>query len=309
MGFSYTCAKTHLPVMAVSSDATRDLSNVVVLYRNGEQVVGAYAGEGNVSGHQVDPSSIEQGDIKFVLQRFYSGEKFEDLGPSWKDPGFGYFHNLDKLDAWLDAGGFPSYAAFLAAYGDRTESWLGNCGDTYAVVSTRTPPASEAQQFRFTLTVVPGMVMCRGSMLPGVVHNEDGDFAQLTAFEQEYVTYCINEGRDLKAETEPDEEDEAKFGFVATSTRSAVGQVIVLLNDGNNQTSAYDVAALAKHAGARDLKAFFEACRANDDLLMDTALSYADPICRVTGDSKHARHTLIRELPTGSATVIYPEFF
>lgn len=92
------------------------MSKVVVLFRNGDKITGEYDGYGNVAGIDNICDDMEDGRIKWVLKKFYKGEKFEDLGPSRNDPGQGYFHDRGPLEEAYAAGGFKSYEDYLAWY-------------------------------------------------------------------------------------------------------------------------------------------------------------------------------------------------
>ena len=120
--FSYTCAKTNLPVLA-SEAWPEKYSRVVVLDGEGNKFSGSYDGYGNVitpdgSEIELDPygDSILSGKTKLVLKKFYDGETFEDLGRSNSDPGQGYFHDEDKIEVWYARGGFPSHREYVEAY-------------------------------------------------------------------------------------------------------------------------------------------------------------------------------------------------
>jgi len=120
--FSYTCAKTNLPVLA-SEAWPEKYSRVVVLDGEGNKFSGSYDGYGNVitrdgSEIELDPygDSILSGKTKLVLKEFYNGETFEDLGRSNSDPGQGYFHDEDKIELWYARRGFASYREYLGAF-------------------------------------------------------------------------------------------------------------------------------------------------------------------------------------------------
>jgi hypothetical protein len=118
--FSYTCAKTNLPVLA-STSWPEKYSRVVVLDDEGNKFSGSYDGYGIVitrAGAEIelDDSSILSGKTKLVLRKFYDGETFEDLGRSNNDPGQGHFHNEDKIELWYARGGFASYREYLGTF-------------------------------------------------------------------------------------------------------------------------------------------------------------------------------------------------
>jgi hypothetical protein len=120
--FSYTCAKTNLPVLA-STSWPEKYSRVVVLDDEGNKFSGSYDGYGNLITRdgaeiELDPygDSILSGKTKLVLKKFYDGETFEDLGRSNTDPGQGHFHNEDAIELWYVRGGFSSYQEYLGAF-------------------------------------------------------------------------------------------------------------------------------------------------------------------------------------------------
>jgi hypothetical protein len=118
--FSYTCAKTNLPVLA-STSWPEKYSRVVVLDDEGNKILGSYDGYGNVDTQtgaeiELDDSSILSGQTKLVLNAFYTGETFEDLGRSNSDPGQGHFHNEEAIELWYARGGFASYQEYLGAF-------------------------------------------------------------------------------------------------------------------------------------------------------------------------------------------------
>lgn len=121
MGFySYTCAKTNLPIMASVSWGD-DYSKVVVLGKNGDMFRGTYDGYGRVctlDGMEVelDDGDILSGKVKLVSGLFYAGETHGALPPSKTDPGQGHFHDSDRIGAWYARGGFPTWEDYRDAY-------------------------------------------------------------------------------------------------------------------------------------------------------------------------------------------------
>jgi hypothetical protein len=89
---------------------------VVVLFDNGNWLYGEYDGYGRVAGIENIYPDMDEGRLKWVLKKFYNGEKFEDLGPSRNDPGQGHFHDQGPLEAAFAAGGFKTYQEFLGWY-------------------------------------------------------------------------------------------------------------------------------------------------------------------------------------------------
>lgn len=114
--FSYTCAKTHLPVMNVYSCRNKEMYEVVVLFSNGDRRTGEYDGYGRVAGIENVYEPMADGKIKWIIKKFYNDEKFEDLGPSHNDPGQGHFHDQGALEEAFARGGFKTYEEFLAWY-------------------------------------------------------------------------------------------------------------------------------------------------------------------------------------------------
>jgi hypothetical protein len=98
MGFySYTCAKTGLPVMAGSAASQKDvhLCEVVVLYPNGDRYTGVYDGYGNVGNMEV-ADDMMAGRAKMVLKYFDDGKTFDKIeGKSSSDPRQGFTHDWE----------------------------------------------------------------------------------------------------------------------------------------------------------------------------------------------------------------------
>lgn len=122
MGFaSFTCAKTHLPIMAGTSWPEPEFCNVVMLTPNGDTVRGTYDGYCNLSTEAGDirldfDAVAERGEIKLVLAKFYQGEKFADLGVNGFEYGQGHFHDMGYIRKWYDRGGFKTYEEYKHAY-------------------------------------------------------------------------------------------------------------------------------------------------------------------------------------------------
>lgn len=121
MGFySYTCAKTHLPIMSAVSWGD-DRAGVVVLSEDGVIFRGFYDGYGRVLSKEgmeleLDDCDVLGGAVKLIAEKFYEGEGFGDLGPSGGDPGQGHFHDPDRVEAWYSSGGFPTLRDYWNAY-------------------------------------------------------------------------------------------------------------------------------------------------------------------------------------------------
>jgi hypothetical protein len=119
--FSFTCAKSHLPVMASTSWGEDDFSRVHLLTRDGGIMQGQYDGYGRLEMN--DGGTLEDldepilaGKWKLVLSKFYRGEKFDELDRSFHEPGQGHFHDSDLLAKWFAQGGFPTYQDYVDAY-------------------------------------------------------------------------------------------------------------------------------------------------------------------------------------------------
>lgn len=118
--FSYTCAKSNLPILA-STSWPEKYSRIIVLDEDGNKFAGSYDGYGNVftqAGAEIelDDSAIHAGRTKLILKSFYDGETFEDVGQSKHDPGQGHFHDEGKIELWYSRGGFPSHREYVEAY-------------------------------------------------------------------------------------------------------------------------------------------------------------------------------------------------
>lgn len=89
--FSYTCAKTGLPIISSDSGVEDKFFRIAVLEPDGSIIKGNYDGYGRVvNGHR----SFESGelkDAKYVLAHFWKGEAYEALGKSWGDPEQGAY--------------------------------------------------------------------------------------------------------------------------------------------------------------------------------------------------------------------------
>ncbi len=107
--FSYTCAKTGLPIMAGSAASQKDhhLCEVVVLFRAGDRYIGTYDGHGRVGALEV-AELMSAGQAKMVLKFFDEGEEFGDVpGMSSHEPKQGFLHNWEFVHR---AFKFISYA-------------------------------------------------------------------------------------------------------------------------------------------------------------------------------------------------------
>lgn len=119
--FSFTCAKSHLPILASTSWGLGEFSRVHLLTRDGGNMQGHYDGYGRLDLD--DGGTLEDlddpvlaGKWKLVLSKFYRGEKFDELDRSFHEPGQGHFHDSTLVEKWFAQEGFPSYHAYVDAY-------------------------------------------------------------------------------------------------------------------------------------------------------------------------------------------------
>lgn len=119
--FSWTCAKTHLPIM--SPDPKRpEQSAIVLLFEDGSMLRGSYDGYGRIirpGGAELDiTDEIEYGHAKAVLAKFFAPgtDHFDTLGANQSEPGQGYFHDPQFVDSIFAKAGFPRYEEYLDAF-------------------------------------------------------------------------------------------------------------------------------------------------------------------------------------------------
>ena len=91
--FSWECAKSKKPVM--SSYAVQDTpwafaSEVVVLFNDGDRITGTYDGYGRINGYDI--LEVGEHNWRMVIERYYTGETFDQLAPNETDQGQGYFY-------------------------------------------------------------------------------------------------------------------------------------------------------------------------------------------------------------------------
>jgi len=136
--FSWTCAKTNLPILASTSwGDSPDFTDVVLLAEGGKSVLyGTYDGYGRI---EVDfrrkpkgfqpyaefelmeeglDNELETGAAKMVLAKHYdpSTDTFDSLGRSRHEPGQGHFHEQEFIEQCRASGGFGSYEGYVLAY-------------------------------------------------------------------------------------------------------------------------------------------------------------------------------------------------
>lgn len=131
--FSKTCAKTNLPVIhhGYGNDWHRNypqFSEVVVLYPDGRKLEGTYDGYGRVDGESICGEEYDHKlweKVKFVLKRYYNGEKYEDLGKSGDELGQGHFmaEKFILYCATVQREGFKNYAAYKRSF-KKLAGWI-----------------------------------------------------------------------------------------------------------------------------------------------------------------------------------------
>lgn len=224
--FSWTCAKTQLPVLAAPAwhrDAP-DLCSVVVIKQDGSVIRGVYDGYGRVGDTPV--ADLMQNGAKMVIAKYYQGEPYSGLGCSGRAPGQGFSYRKEILDGWVAQGGFPSFEAFRAAYAAVEDSQYGNVGDLWEIVVDR----EGLSPFTFQARVEDDIVMCGSSMEPGLVFvDSDAVEAEIGDVRREAIFLWLNEAFCALEKTEDggyaqrfgqDEDDEPKWSFTARRIES-----------------------------------------------------------------------------------------
>ena len=121
--FSFTCAKTCLPILA-SESWPSPYCDVVVLDKDGVVCRGKYDGYGRVqidSGEEMEVFEDVMADrVRLVLASFYERETFAELRRCVSDPGQGHFYDLESIEAWWAKGGFASPKELATAYSNPT---------------------------------------------------------------------------------------------------------------------------------------------------------------------------------------------
>ena len=122
--FSRTCAKTHIPVVASHKGIFNQFSQVVVLYPDGHKVVGEYDGYGRVNGIDLLPECYgkDWDALKFIIQKHYAGENYDDLGKSGNELAQGFFMSREFLIHCELKGGFKNYSAYKKAF-NKLANW------------------------------------------------------------------------------------------------------------------------------------------------------------------------------------------
>lgn len=118
MGFtSFTCAKSHLPIMAGTSwTGSDEMCDVVALSPDGAKIEGRYDGYGGIDGRTLDIDDLIAYRVKFVLKKYYTGETYEQLAKSGNELGQGHFHDEEWIEKLYRAGPLNSYQAYVDAY-------------------------------------------------------------------------------------------------------------------------------------------------------------------------------------------------
>ena len=132
--FSWTCAKTNLPIMNSCSGNDKDQFEVVLLRPDNPLVIGTYDGYGRLL---TDDGDIDLRDLcvnakgqftcdlqkaKLVLKKFWEGETYSEIkGKSNSDPGQGHFHDQQLVDLWYKMGGFKTYRNYVKAFNTSPE--------------------------------------------------------------------------------------------------------------------------------------------------------------------------------------------
>lgn len=113
--FSKCCAKTYLPVIVPSRDIPR-LNNVVALLPDGTRVQGSYDGYGRIDGVDIYRDWDHWLKVKFVLAEYYTGEAYEELGPSGDEMAQGHFMSDRFLHHCLRNGPFKNRAEYTRTF-------------------------------------------------------------------------------------------------------------------------------------------------------------------------------------------------
>tara|TARA_B100001105_G_scaffold253112_1_gene246028 strand:- start:959 stop:1738 length:780 start_codon:yes stop_codon:yes gene_type:complete len=108
--FSFTCAKTGLPVVSGDSGCDPKFYKVVLLERDGGVIKGDYDGYGGIGRHSEAAHNVgSRGGDKLVLAHFYAGEAYEQLGDSAHDPNQGAFDPAFTQDIYRAQENIPGF--------------------------------------------------------------------------------------------------------------------------------------------------------------------------------------------------------
>lgn len=109
--FSFTCAKTGLPIVSHGQGADPKHSTVYVIPKVGRAARGSYDGY----GHILDSDAEEPLDIggpdgdKMVLAHFFKGESWSELGESKSDPDQGSYDDIFYPALFAAVERFPGF--------------------------------------------------------------------------------------------------------------------------------------------------------------------------------------------------------
>ena len=123
---SYTCARTHIPIVADRYAGGVDLAHVHLADADGRIVAtGRYDGFGRLQlrdggFRDLDAVDVREalaaGSWRLLLAGMMSRPARGSEGISRPDPGLGRFHDQRMLEEAVAAGGFASHFGFLLAY-------------------------------------------------------------------------------------------------------------------------------------------------------------------------------------------------
>ena len=108
--FSWTCAKSKKPIMAdcgVRNSPWEFASKVVVVYRHGSRINGAYDGYGRVQTFKygdVDLTELGPNEWRMVIEKYYDDETFDQLERNENEPNQGWFYGNTDLARIFDCG-------------------------------------------------------------------------------------------------------------------------------------------------------------------------------------------------------------
>ncbi|MCE6957743.1 hypothetical protein LAZ40_01540 [Cereibacter sphaeroides] len=121
--FSWTCAKTHLPILAGDSwgrdpEFGKDGCTVVLVSEKGVETRGFYDGYGHIGSFDLVDSPwydrIDDGSAVLVLEKWYAGETRGEIPDrSYNEPCQGHFFEPEFLHELFEAGPLPDPASYL----------------------------------------------------------------------------------------------------------------------------------------------------------------------------------------------------